>query len=168
MTIKLLISLPDTWCQCIYWLWNLISPFGVCLRVYKHRMLTHRRQSDKEKKKKTSCEVRVYRLFLFFTDAVPQKKAPQCVGRGGGAGVGGGGEKKSLVVAAHLGIGSGAESRDGGQGAVCVGSPCGRMCERHCIVWNGRGLLGDEGRDQMLSESKHNLSTGNGIKKRDK
>lgn len=48
--------------------------------------------------------------------------------------MGGGGEKKSLVVAAHLGIGSGAESRDGGQGAVCVGLPCGRMCERYCIV----------------------------------
>lgn len=109
----------------------------MCLRVYKHRILTHRRQSDKEEKQ-TSCEVRVYRLvvwfFCFLQTRFRRKRRHSAWAVVGGAGVGGGGEKKSLVVAAHLGIGSGAESRDGGQGAVCVGLPCGRMCERYCIV----------------------------------
>lgn len=111
-----------------------------------------------EKRGKIGSEICVYDYICVF----PQKKVQRWVGWGGGE------EKtssKRLAIAAHLGIGSGTESRDWGQGEVCE-------ITKWEDVWmllyhlKWRGLLGYEGWDQMLLESKQNLSRRYGIRKK--
>lgn len=72
------------------------------------------------------------------------------------------------MVAAHLGgLGQVQGVRDEEQGGVVCGPSAWVGCVNATVAFEMEGgLLGDEGRDQMLSESKHNLSTGNGIKKK--
>lgn len=71
------------------------------------------------------------------------------------------------MVAAHLGgLGQVQGVRDGGQAGGVCGLSAWVGCVNATVAFAMEGgLLGDQARDQMLSESKHNLSTGNGIKK---
>lgn len=111
-----------------------------------------------EKREKIGSEICVYDYICVF----PHKKVQRWVGWGEGE------EKmssKRLAIAAHLGIGSGTESRDWGQGEVCK---IAKWEEVWMLLYHlkWRGLLGYEGRDQMLLESKHNLSRRYGIRKK--